>query len=134
MEVFNVRWKTGGSAACVILLVFLPSLTVRAEEPETERVAVVHASAPVPALRYRFWPSSGESKSISAMPMFTRACFLMDQADTPESDKELNDVYAQLSEGNWSEELAQRSQDVLDSHQAVLDEMYRATPCMDVSF
>lgn len=130
-----MKWKFVGSAVCAILMVISPCFLVRCNGDESQTtVTLTHAAPPVPALRYRFWPSAGESRSINAMPMFTRACFLMDQVDTAKSDTELNAVYTELVEGAWSDELSARAERVLDLHQTVQDELERCTNCMDVEF
>ncbi|MEM6468345.1 MAG: hypothetical protein AAF802_02165 [Planctomycetota bacterium] len=121
--------------ACTLLAALPRTLTTKCHAQElAESVVVVPATPPTPALRYRFWPSASESKSISAMPMFTRACFLMDLGDSPESEKELNDVFALLKSGEWSAEVRERAMAVLLNHQPVQKELERATNCMGVSF
>lgn len=129
-----MKWKWLGRAVCAIPLSIACCVASvgHAQEPEVETVRVTAAKPPIPALRYRFWPSINQSKSISAMPMFTRACFMMEES--PETSKELNDVYSSLNDGEWTPELKQRAEAIVGKRESVLTEMERATDCTETSF
>ena len=105
-----------------------------ADEADVESIPLTPAALPVPALQYRFWPSVGESKSINAMPMFMRACLMMEQGGTPEMDQELDEVYASLIDGKWSNKLRGRAERLLGRYKSVQAELERATNCMDTHF
>ncbi|MEO1528010.1 MAG: hypothetical protein AAFX06_21470, partial [Planctomycetota bacterium] len=129
-----MKWKWSGLAVCALTIANVcGSLAVcRGQEAETESVTISAAKAPVPALHYRFWPSVREGKTVSAMPMFTRACFMMEES--PETSKELNEVYELLGKGDWSPELKARAEAILANRESVQDELERATDCMEIHF
>ncbi|MEL6106910.1 MAG: hypothetical protein AAFU85_12770 [Planctomycetota bacterium] len=129
-----MKWKWLGRAmsAIPLLITFSVASPCHAQPSDVETVRVTAAKPPVPALRYRFWPSVSEATPINAMPMFTRACFMMEES--PETVKELNDVYSSLGEGQWTPELKTRAEAIIGKRESVLTEMERATDCMNTTF